>query len=335
MRASIRSRIPYVKCKKHADNSRSDAGIDDLSSRVRYLEGILKAKSPSVALDTDSLRRKYDELQSPRRSTSNVQSEAPEDEDDINIEDENIEIRPVDHNVTHYSGEFSYWNFSMKLKKHVQDWIANPHDRKGSKELPEYWRPSELSVGTSNIKSAIQSLPPPHIADFLISVFFKYAQRNYFYVDRRWLSRQVDVAYNEQWSSSIKDPGTVAVIFGVLAVGTQYAHMDARSKDSQAVPSEDEVGTMFYQTATRLLPEVIQTSSLESVQAVLLLALYALPLDASGLSYVYYSLAIRLAIQNGMHRKYHGTELSAVAMETRNRVWWTACSVEKYLSPTL
>ena len=217
----------------------------------------------------------------------------------------------------------------MKIKKHVEDWMANPHDRKGSKELPEYWRPSELSVGSSHIKAAIQTLPPPHIAEFLISCFYKYAQCIYFYVDRRWLVRQIDIAYNDAWSSSIKDPGTVAIIFGVLAVGTQFAHMDSGSKDGQAVPSEDEVGTMFYQTATRLLPEMIQTSSLESVQGVLLLALYALTLDASGLSYVYYSLAIRLAIQNGMHRKYSGTELSAVAIETRNRVWWTACSVEK------
>lgn len=261
---------------------------------------------------------------------SNAQSETAEDEDDLNIEDESIEIRPVDQNVTHYSGEFSYWNFSMKIKKHVEDWITNPHDRRGSKELPEYWRPSELSTGSSNISTALQALPPRFIADFLVKVYFKYAQRNYFYVDRRWLLKQIHTAYNENWSASIQDPGMVAIIFGVLAVGTQYAHMDAgNAADKGAVPSEDEVGAMFYQTVTKLLPEVIQTSSLESVQAVTLLGLYALPLDASGLSYVYYSLAIRLAIQNGMHRKYQGTELSAVTIETRNRVWWTACSVEK------
>lgn len=309
---------------------RSDPGIDELSSRVKYLEGILKHKSPNVSLDTDSLRRKYDELRSPLRSVSNAQSEAAEDEDDLNIEDESIEIRPVNENVTHYSGEFSYWNFSMKIKKHLEDWITNPHDRKGSKELPEYWRPQELSTGSSNISTALAGLPPRFIAEFLAKVFFKYAQRNYFYVERRWLMKQLHIAYNETWSTSIRDPGTVAILFGVLAVGTQYAHMDAgNAADKGAVPSEDEVGAMFYQTATKLLPEVIQTSSLESVQAVTLLGLYALPLDASGLSYVYFSLAIRLAIQNGMHRKYQGTELSAVTIETRNRVWWTACSTEK------
>ncbi|ETN36628.1 uncharacterized protein HMPREF1541_08906 [Cyphellophora europaea CBS 101466] len=305
----------------------SDAGLDEMSARVKYLEGILKHKSFNVPLDIDSLRRKYNELRSPRRSVSNARSETAEDEDDLNIEDESIEIRPVDHNVTHYSGEFSYWNFSMKIKKHVEEWINNPQDRKGSKDLPEYWRPQELSTGSSNIGTALQSLPPVDIANFLIKVFFKYAQRNYFYVYKRWLLKQVHLAYHEAWR--LKDPGSVAIIFAVLAVGTQYAHMDAGHADKDAIPSEDEVGAMFYQTATRLLPEIIQTSSLESVQAVTLLGLYALPLDASGLSYVYYSLAIRLAIQNGMHRKYQGTELSAVAVETRNRVWWTACSVEK------
>jgi hypothetical protein len=319
------------------DTKTRDSNNDELAIRLKYLEGILKAKSPTTALDTDSLRRQYTSLRpSPptRRSTTNngstAQSDA-EDADDLNeIEDENIEIRPVDHNVAHYSGEFSYWNFSMKIKKHVEDWIANPHDRKGSKDLPEYWRPSELSsAGAATVKAAIGNLPPPHIAEFLVSVFFKYAQRIYFYVDRRWLARQIDVAYNEAWSASIKDPGTVAIIFGVLAVGTQFAHMDAGTKEGHPVPNEDEVGTMFYQTATRLLPEMMQTASLESVQGVLLLALYTLTLDASGLSYVYYGLAIRLAIQNGMHRQYRGTELSAVAIETRNRVWWTACSVEK------
>jgi hypothetical protein len=302
-----------------------------MAARVRYLEGILKQTSPSVALDTDSLRRKYEEL-SPR-ATSNAQSETAEDDDDLNIEDESIEIRPVDHNTTHYSGEFSYWNFSMRIKKHVQEFIANPHDRKGSQELPEYWRPTtEFGKGTSSIRTALQALPPYDITLFLVKVFFKYAQRNYFYVDRSWLTQQIHRAYNDTWSASIRDPGTVAAIFGVLAVGTQYAHMDAGEPNRGAVPSEDEVGAMFYRTATKLLPEMIQTSSLECVQAISLLGLTTISLDASGLSWIYYNLAIRLAIQNGMHRRYQGTELSAVTVETRNRVWWTALSVANKIS---
>jgi hypothetical protein len=309
---------------------RSDVELEEMSTRVRYLEGLLKHTSPNVALDTESLRRKYEEITP--RITSNAQPENAED-DDLNIEDESIEIRPVDHNTTHYSGEFSYWNFSMRIKKHVQDFIANPHDRKGSQELPEYWRPTtEFGKGTSSIRTALQALPPYDITLFLVKVFFKYAQRNYFYVDRSWLTQQIHRAYNDTWSGSIRDPGTVAAIFAVLAVGTQYAHLDAGAPNRGAVPSEDEVGAMFYRTATKLLPEMIQTSSLECVQAISLLGLTTISLDASGLSWIYYNLAIRLAIQNGMHRRYQGTELNAITIETRNRVWWTALSVANKIS---
>lgn len=56
---------------------------------------------------------------------------------------------------------------------------------------------------------------------------------------------------------------------------------------------------MLYRQATKLLPEVIHLASLESVQACLLFGLYALPIDASGLGYVYLNLAIKLAMQNG------------------------------------
>lgn len=87
---------------------------------------------------------------------------------------------------------------------------------------------------------------------------------------------------------------------------------------------------MFYQEAIRLLPEIIELSSLESVQACLLLAAYALPIDAAGLGYVYINLTFRLAMQNGMHRRCVGKTFSAAMMETRNRVWWTAYAMERY-----
>jgi hypothetical protein len=89
---------------------------------------------------------------------------------------------------------------------------------------------------------------------------------------------------------------------------------------------------MFYQEAIRLLPEIIEVSSLESVQACLLFAAYALPIDAAGLGYVYINLTIRLAMQNGMHRRCVGEAFSAAMMETRNRVWWTAYAMERYVS---
>lgn len=135
------------------------------------------------------------------------------------------------------------------------------------------------------------------------------------------------------------------MLFIILAIGTQHAYLDScTDQPPDGLPntaasgtgpfSEDAVGVMFYQQACRLVPDVITIASLESVQACLLIGLYTLPLDASGLSYIYLNLAVKLAVQNGMHRKYIGEGLDPAIRETRNRVWWTAYVTEKY-SPSL
>ena len=122
----------------------------------------------------------------------------------------------------------------------------------------------------------------------------------------------------------------------VLAIGTQFAHMASGlpeeieySSEIKSSPSEDDVGVTFYHMACKLIPDVITIASLESVQACLLLAHYALPLDTQGLAYTYLGLAIKVAIQNGMHRKYTAKDFDAHTIETRNRLWWTAYTLEK------
>jgi hypothetical protein len=133
----------------------------------------------------------------------------------------------------------------------------------------------------------------------------------------------------------MKDAAIISIILTVFAIGTQYAYLDCSSHRTAENSigsgfSEDELGALFYREAIRFLPEIIESSSLESVQACLLFAAYSLPIDAVGLGYIYINLTIRLAMQNGMHRKYTGDALGAAMVETRNRVWWTAYALERY-----
>lgn len=137
---------------------------------------------------------------------------------------------------------------------------------------------------------------------------------------------------------SRREVGTLCMIWIIFAIGTQYAYLDSRTgrddhgKGPDSSPfSEDTIGVMFYQQACKLVPDVITVASLESVQAILLIGIYTLPLDASGLSYIYLNLAVKLAIQNGMHRKWPAEGLDPYVRETRNRVWWTAYTTEKYV----
>lgn len=200
----------------------------------------------------------------------------------------------------------------------------------------EYWRPEELQSAASSTLTWLSSLPPRHVADFLVQSFFRHAETNYWYVERGWLLAKLDVVYGADSPAPAaltgRDVGTVCIIFIVLAIGTQYAYLDSarEAEDDAAGPfSEDAVGVMFYQQACKLVPDVIAASSLESVQACLLIGIYTLPLDASGLSYIYLNLAVKLAIQNGMHRRYPVGGLDPVVAETRSRVWWTAYTTER------
>ncbi|KAH6611458.1 n-terminal binuclear zn cluster-containing [Trichoderma cornu-damae] len=266
----------------------------------------------------------------------------------------------ADSSCQDYSGEFSHWNFSMRIKRWIDQSVPNdalnvnnivmlirslwhqrltsfvlPQSSKSATAFKEYYRAEELQ-SHSDALGALSLLPPRPIADFLVYSFFKHAQTNYFFVEQNWLKTKLDLAYGNSAPFPRRDVGVVCIIFAILAIGTQFAYLeslaDGAENPTEKGPdafTEDSVGILFYQQACGLLPDVITASSLESVQACLLLGIYTLPVDASGLSYIYLNLALKLAIQNGMHRRYPVGNRDADLVETRNRVWWSVYTIEK------
>lgn len=251
----------------------------------------------------------------------------------------------------------------MKIRKKIDEWmktaapdvgflncrrttppmlITLPQATSEVEPFEERWRSTQLQSASPAVSASITCLPPRYVADFLVQIFFKYAQTNNFYIEEDWLIEKLSVCYNDPDSLSFDDAGAVCCILMVLAVGTQFAHMES-STPMNRLPSgttsnqdhhfsEDEVGLTFYQFASKLLPDIIATASVRSVQACLLIGTYLLPLDTSGLCYTYFGLALKLAIQNGMHRRYHGEGLSPRMIEVRNRVFWTSFTIEKRIS---
>ncbi|KAL2800367.1 fungal-specific transcription factor domain-containing protein [Aspergillus keveii] len=278
--------------------------------RVEGLEQIVRHFLGDVPLDEDNVSRIV------ARLGSTPQGEAP------NV-DEPFDVQFVSKNIAHYSGEFSHWNFSQKLRRK----ISSPIERFGVKE---YWRPTQLQSSTHMVSQVMNHLPPRPIATFLVSMFFKYSEGNMFYVEESWLQEKLDRCYTQSTEYSLSDIPWVCSVFAVLAIGTQVAHMEDQSAtDDLNLCSEDSVGLSLYHIACRLVPDVILVASHESVQAFLLLALYALPLSTGGLAYSYLGIAVKMAIQNGMHRKYAGEECGTRIIETRNRVFWSAYSLDR------
>lgn len=204
----------------------------------------------------------------------------------------------------------------------------------------EYWRATQLQSPKTLVQSVLSCLPPRAVSNFLLQIYFQFAQVNCFYVEEAWLRKKLDFLYEAPGHVTSEDSAWVCSVLMVLAIGTQFAHMAAgppkdgengENESATTLPggSDSEVGVTFYQMASKLIPDIITIASMESVQACLLLAHYALPLDTQGLAYTYLGLGIKMAIQNGMHRRYAGADLDPWTVETRNRLWWTAYTVER------
>ncbi|KAJ6025807.1 hypothetical protein N7444_013486 [Penicillium canescens] len=299
----------------------------ELIERSRYMERILKRTIEGISFDTKSLGKLAEALDADYHDKGAISSD-PKDVEGLGIDDEACTMEPVGDTTTHFSGEFSYWNFSMRIKSHIQSQIKEP-DTRDPDHASNFPRAHHLRPSNNHLSAAIASFPPPYIANFLVKTFFKYSETHYFLVQESWVLSKVDLLYNNPDSISHKGAEvTVAIVLSVFAIGTQYAHLESLGQASTSASgstfSEDDVGATFYQHAIRLLPEIIEIASLESVQACLLFGYYALPVDASGLGFIYINLAMRLGMQNGMHRKCKNDAFTRSMVETRNRVWWTA-----------
>ncbi|KAJ5519456.1 transcriptional regulator family: Fungal Specific TF [Penicillium expansum] len=297
----------------------------DENRRIQSLEYIARHFLGDVPLDEENIGRIADKLRSLTNTT------LPETALDIN---ESFDVHFVSNNLAHYSGEFSHWNFSQKLRRKMSCQIDQLDSR-----VKEYWRPTQLQSSPEVIVETMIHLPPRPIADFLINMFFKYAEINSFYMERKWIEEKVVLCYSSTTKYTAIDFPWVCSVFVVLAIGTQLAHMEDEKPNPESeiteelnLCSEDSVGLGFYHAACKLIPDVLLVASHESVQVFLLLATYSLPVSTGGLAYTYYGLAMKMAIQNGMHRKYEGGNCDSRTIELRNRLFWTAYTVEKYVS---
>ncbi|KAH7118353.1 putative PrnA-like fungal-specific transcription factor [Dactylonectria macrodidyma] len=274
-------------------------------------------------------------------------------DDAATLERESFTVKTLSRSTAHYSGEFSHWNFSHTVRQKVNHYLdatgsssqngfqAPPVQNEGwdpasqKPKIVEYWRATQLQVPSSRVQNVLSILPPKGIAIFLAQVYFEFAQTNSFFVEDTWVYDKLKLLYEHPGNVTSSAAAWVCSVVMVLAVGTQFAHMGSGELAVRTPaadgdpPTGKESGTMLYQTATTLLPDIITVASLESVQACLLLAHYTMPLDTHGLAYTYLGLGIKMAIQNGMHRKYTGVELDPWTIETRNRLWWTAYTVER------
>ncbi|KAI6792049.1 hypothetical protein KC361_g6959 [Hortaea werneckii] len=321
--------LPCQRCQKHGRKCEASGktpqqqpSADDCE-RIRHLEGIAKHFLGDVPLDVERLRMVSHNLQTASATTHETPRPGVED---TNLQQEHYTVKPVAQDTAHYSGEFSHWNFSERVREQLRERL--PPSQTDSLRHLEYWRATQLHPKPLQLPD----LPPRPIAEFLVHSYFANAQTNVFLVTPDWTSTWLDKLYHPSYVLAVSDAPCVCSVLTILAIGSSFAHLLAdppsERTESQLGPGEgaaDEIVSVgLYQAASRLTPEIIATASYESVRAFLLLAHFALPLDTQGLGYTYSSLAVRMAIQNGMHRIDSTGRLDSSSSLDQRRLWWTA-----------
>lgn len=329
--------LPCQRCQRHGRQCETSSkkpqqppSADD-SERIRHLEGIARHFLGDVPLDVERLRMVSHNLQTASATTCETPRPGVED---TNLQQEHYTVKPVAQDTAHYSGEFSHWNFSERVREQLRERL--PPSQADSLRHLEYWRATQLHPKPIELPD----LPPRAIADFLVHAYFTNAQTNVFLVTPDWTSTWLDKLYHPSSIFTVSDAPCICSLLAILAIGSSFAHLLAErpnertgSQLGQGEEAADEiVSVALYQAASRLTPEIIATASYESVRAFLLLAHFALPLDTQGLGYTYSSLAIRMAIQNGMHRMDSTSRLNSDSELDQRRLWWTAYRLQKRIS---
>ncbi|CAK1362056.1 putative transcriptional regulatory protein [Cercospora beticola] len=310
-------------------------GLEVSARRVQHLEYVARHFLGDNSLTDDALSKIVARLES--ENSAYTAGQPSDDPEAPALDEERFTVQNVSPNTTHYSGEFSHWSFSMRLKSYVEQQlqVANGRKTEDQFQVLDYWRAHHLKSRDSRMKTVLDSLPPKEVALFLSSVYFRFAQTNTFFADEGWIREKLDTLYQQNIVLNADDACWLCSTLSVLAVGTQFAHMPqavSGQSENGIETVADAVGISFYQMAADLIPDVVAIASVDSVQAFLCLAHFALPMDAHGVSYTYLGLALRMAIQNGMHRKYLGNEFDEHTLDLRNRLWWSTYRLEKRVS---
>ncbi|CAG9994290.1 unnamed protein product [Clonostachys byssicola] len=258
-------------------------------------------------------------------------------------------VTVVSQGKTHYEGDSSLWCFFRS--------------ECGGTTIHSM---SNIGFGTDWKTAALQALPPQDVVEFLTTTFFQLAQTNYFCVHAEIFSRKLKAFYGGTHEfeshnplSSRKSIEFLSVLFMVLAIGSQFAEVGVIDSGQLSMSDDDFIneeflkgdltspynlsrikvptpaqnpGWRFYEVSRRLLPDIVSSSSIASIQVCLLQGIYLPSTTSRDAGYNLLGLALRMAINMGLHRHFVSESIHPDIRELRNRLWWSIYVADRLYS---
>lgn len=190
--------------------------------------------------------------------------------------------------------------------------------------------PSMSLAEQQRLKQAIETFPPQAVGQFLVAVCIDHGTDSFFYFDQEQLTSDLRAFYADPLTPLRSDPNFVCLALSVFALGSQWTTLANPSNHTPAaVPGDSDPGRIFYDQARFLIVDIMDSSSIRSVQAAFVLGVYLMPASAIGASYIYMGLALRKALALNLHREGDDGQLDDREREARRRLWWAIYSLER------
>ncbi|KAL4807383.1 fungal-specific transcription factor domain-containing protein [Aspergillus unguis] len=204
-----------------------------------------------------------------------------------------------------------------------------PPQPASSDKTPGLDRPRTLRMEELLAKST--EPPNDEMGGRILHAYLTRLHVRYPFLDRKELWR----LHEDRWrlAKAKREELTKSERFGIFKLYLTYAIGATTMQLSEKydyVPPE-----RFYITALQQVPAMCETRSVENVEAMTLLVVYHLRSASSQGVWYMVGLAMRTAIDLGLHRKANESNLDPITAQMRRRLFWTVYYLERVVSISL
>jgi len=168
-------------------------------------------------------------------------------------------------------------------------------------------------------------LPPMDIARRLFAAQYTYIGTIFFFTDPEAFEELLEEAYGGLPDVNDKESCLAyAKVLMILAFGQLYSI-------NQWIGFKGPPGIDYFTHALELLPDAHEDGSILCVETLAYVGYFMQNMNRRDAAFVYIGMALRMAVNLGLHQEVSLPGLDATTREHRRRVWWSIYSLDRIL----
>ncbi|KAJ6014958.1 C6 transcription factor [Penicillium herquei] len=194
---------------------------------------------------------------------------------------------------------------------------------------------SGATGGCAHARDRSMNIDPPNdeVGFKIVETYFTRLHARYPFLDRSRTWRLHEdrwrLAKTKRDDLTQDDRYTIFKLNMIYAIGTTMLKISEDKKFSNAQPER------FYANALQYAPTMCDARSIENIEAMVLLVVYHLRTASSHGMWYMIGLAMRTAIDLGLHRKANEISMDPFSAQMRRRLFWTVYYLERVVSMSL